>query len=142
MPDARGKTANHAAANLATYTIATRQSRARNKPPLSSPDAIAAQVLLDLAGRHIATLMPAYTHTQPAQPITFGHYLMAVVELMGRDERRLQAAYATVNRCPLGACAISTTGGYNLEGYAPELEMPKGAQLVDGPVEARKAARD
>src|ERR1700739_586168 len=37
--------------------------------------------------------------------------------------------------------AISSTGGYNLEGYAPELEMPKGAQLVDGPVEARKAAR-
>ncbi len=37
--------------------------------------------------------------------------------------------------------AISTTGGYNLEDYAPELEMPKGAQLVDGPVEARKAAR-
>ncbi len=37
--------------------------------------------------------------------------------------------------------AISTTGGYNLEDYAPELEMPKGAQLIDGPVEARKAAR-
>src|SRR6184192_2632002 len=37
--------------------------------------------------------------------------------------------------------AISTTGGYSLEGYAPELDMPKGAQLVDGPVEARKAAR-
>jgi len=37
--------------------------------------------------------------------------------------------------------AISTTGGYNLEGYAPELDMPKGAQLVDGPVEARKASR-
>src|SRR6201993_1185141 len=37
--------------------------------------------------------------------------------------------------------AISSTGGYNLEGYAPELDMPKGAQLVDGPVEARKAAR-
>src|SRR3989440_519574 len=37
--------------------------------------------------------------------------------------------------------ASSTSGGYNLEGYAPELEMPKGAQLVDGPVEARKAAR-
>jgi imidazolonepropionase-like amidohydrolase len=36
---------------------------------------------------------------------------------------------------------ISTTGGYNLEGYAPELEMPKGVQIVDGPVEARKAAR-
>jgi imidazolonepropionase-like amidohydrolase len=38
--------------------------------------------------------------------------------------------------------AISTTGGYNLEGYAPELEVPKGAQLVDGPVEARRAARE
>jgi imidazolonepropionase-like amidohydrolase len=37
--------------------------------------------------------------------------------------------------------AISTTGGYNLEGYAPELDMPRGAQIVDGPVEARKAAR-
>lgn len=38
--------------------------------------------------------------------------------------------------------AISTTGGYNLEGYAPEIEVPKGAQLIDGPVEARKAARE
>src|SRR6202050_5854118 len=38
--------------------------------------------------------------------------------------------------------AISTTGGYQLEGYAPELDMPKGAQIVDGPVEARKAARE
>jgi imidazolonepropionase-like amidohydrolase len=38
--------------------------------------------------------------------------------------------------------AISTTGGYALEGYAPELDMPKGAQLIDGPIEARKAARE
>jgi imidazolonepropionase-like amidohydrolase len=38
--------------------------------------------------------------------------------------------------------AISTTGGYMLEGYAPELDMPKGAQIVDGPIEARKAARE
>jgi imidazolonepropionase-like amidohydrolase len=38
--------------------------------------------------------------------------------------------------------AISTTGGYNLEGYAPEVQVPKGAQIVDGPVEARKAARE
>src|SRR6266704_6144845 len=37
---------------------------------------------------------------------------------------------------------ISTTGGYNLEGYAPEIDVPKGAQLIDGPVEARKAARE
>ncbi len=67
-------------------------------------------VLISLAHRHVATLMPAYTHTQPAQPITFAHYLLAVIELMGRDERRLQAAWATVNRCPMGACAIATTG--------------------------------
>src|SRR6202048_2692538 len=38
--------------------------------------------------------------------------------------------------------AISTTGGYDLEGYAPEIEVPKGAQLIDGPVEARKATRE
>jgi imidazolonepropionase-like amidohydrolase len=37
---------------------------------------------------------------------------------------------------------ISTTGGYNLEGYAPELQMPKGVQIIDGPIEARKAARE
>jgi argininosuccinate lyase len=71
---------------------------------------IAQRTLIGLAREHVSTLMPAYTHTQPAQPITLAHYLLAVVELMGRDVRRLQAAYATVNRCPMGACAISTTG--------------------------------
>jgi argininosuccinate lyase len=70
----------------------------------------AERALIGLAHGHVSTLMPAYTHTQPAQPITLAHYLLAVVELMGRDARRLQAAYATVNRCPMGACAISTTG--------------------------------
>ncbi len=68
------------------------------------------KVLLDRAKDHLATIMPGYTHTQPAQPTTFAHYLMAVVEMLGRDERRLQAAFATVNRNPLGACAITTTG--------------------------------
>jgi argininosuccinate lyase len=66
--------------------------------------------LLEMAREHVDTLMPAYTHTQPAQPITFGHYLLAVVELLSRDTTRLQAAWRTVNCCPLGACAISTTG--------------------------------
>jgi argininosuccinate lyase len=66
--------------------------------------------LLALAEEHVSTIMPAYTHTQPAQPITFAHYLLAVIEFMGRDVRRLQAAWTTVNCCPLGACAISTTG--------------------------------
>jgi argininosuccinate lyase len=70
----------------------------------------AQRALIGLAHEHVSTLMPAYTHTQPAQPITLTHYLLAVLELMSRDERRLRAAYATVNRCPMGACAISTTG--------------------------------
>jgi argininosuccinate lyase len=67
-------------------------------------------VLLNLARQHADALMPAYTHTQPAQPTTLGHYLMAYAEVLARDEVRLQAAFATINRSPLGACAITTTG--------------------------------
>ena len=67
-------------------------------------------VLLALAKQHSDALMPAYTHTQPAQPTTLGHYLMAYAEVLGRDEVRLKAAFATINRSPLGACAITTTG--------------------------------
>lgn len=68
------------------------------------------QVLLDLAAMHTDTLMPAYTHTQPAQPTTLAHYLLGAVEFLGRDVQRLRAAFATINRNPLGACAITTTG--------------------------------
>ncbi len=66
--------------------------------------------LVDLAWLHRAALMPAYTHNQPAQPTTLGHYLMAFVEVLERDAERLRAAFARVNRNPLGACAITTTG--------------------------------
>lgn len=59
---------------------------------------------------HTRTVMPAHTHTQPAQPTTLAHYLSAAIEFIGRDLTRLQAAFATVNRNPLGACAITTTG--------------------------------
>jgi argininosuccinate lyase len=68
------------------------------------------EALLEIARAHVSTIMPAYTHTQPAQPTTLAHYLLAVIEMLGRDEKRLQAAFATVNRNPLGACAITTTG--------------------------------
>ncbi len=54
--------------------------------------------------------MPAYTHNQPAQPTTLGHYLMAFIEVLERDSERLRAAYGRVNRSPMGACAITTTG--------------------------------
>jgi argininosuccinate lyase len=67
-------------------------------------------VLVKLAWSHRASLIPAYTHEQPAQPTTLGHYLMASVEWMERDHERFQAAYRRLNRSPLGACAITTTG--------------------------------
>ena len=68
------------------------------------------QVFLKLAAQHHESLMPAYTHTQPAQPTTVAHYLLAMAENTSRDIRRLQRAYNNMNRCPLGACAITTTG--------------------------------
>ena len=67
-------------------------------------------VLLDLASRHLETVMPAHTHTQPAQPTTLAHYLLAAAEFLARDAARVEGAFSRVNRSPLGACAITTTG--------------------------------
>jgi len=67
-------------------------------------------VLLDLAAEHLETVMPAHTHTQPAQPTTLAHYLLAVIEFLGRDAQRLEAAFARVNLSPMGAAAITTSG--------------------------------
>ncbi len=66
--------------------------------------------VLALAEAHIESLMPGYTHTQPAQPMTLAHYLAAVAAFLERDAARLQAAYGRVNLCPLGAVAFTTTG--------------------------------
>lgn len=68
------------------------------------------RVFLDLAAAHHETLIPAYTHTQPAQPSTLAHFLLAMAENAGRDIKRLQRAYENMNFCPLGAGAITTTG--------------------------------
>jgi imidazolonepropionase-like amidohydrolase len=57
-------------------------------------------------------------------------------------KQAIEGGYIPGPRLFVATRAISTTGGYNLEGYAPELTMPKGAQIIDGPVEARKAARE
>ncbi len=57
-------------------------------------------------------------------------------------KQAINLGYIPGPRLIISTRAISTTGGYMLEGYAPELDMPKGAQIVDGPVEARKAARE
>jgi argininosuccinate lyase len=67
-------------------------------------------VLIDLADAHKDAVFAAHTHTQPAQPSTIAHYLLAVVEQLERDTVRLRAAYASTNMNPLGACAITGTG--------------------------------
>src|SRR5262249_15763600 len=65
--------------------------------------------LLMQAERHTETVMPGYTHLQPAQPITFGHHLMAYVEMLGRDHGRVLDARSRGNESPLGAAALAGT---------------------------------
>ena len=65
--------------------------------------------LVDLAERHADTIMPGFTHMQVAQPITFGHHMLAYVEMFGRDAERMQDARRRVNRLPLGAAALAGT---------------------------------
>jgi argininosuccinate lyase len=67
------------------------------------------KALVDQADKHAATLMPGYTHLQPAQPVTFGHHLLAYVEMFGRDRGRLVDARKRLNECPLGAAALAGT---------------------------------
>jgi argininosuccinate lyase len=68
------------------------------------------RTLTELAEAHVDTVMPGYTHTQHAQPISLGYYLLAAGDLMARDFRRLSAALASVDRSPLGSGALSSTG--------------------------------
>lgn len=65
--------------------------------------------LLQRAGQHAATIMPGFTHLQSAQPVTFGHHLMAYVEMFGRDRARLRDARVRMNESPLGAAALAGT---------------------------------
>jgi argininosuccinate lyase len=65
--------------------------------------------LLNQAEAHASTIILEYTHLQPAQPVTFGHYLLSHVEAFNRDTARLRDAYERINTCPLGACALATT---------------------------------
>jgi argininosuccinate lyase len=65
--------------------------------------------LLDGAERHADVLMPGFTHLQVAQPVTFGHHLMAYFEMFSRDAGRLADARARMNRLPLGAGALAGT---------------------------------
>lgn len=65
--------------------------------------------LLDLAEKHTDTVMPGFTHLQVAQPVVFGHHLMAYFEMLKRDVERLSDCRKRVNRLPLGAAALAGT---------------------------------
>lgn len=67
------------------------------------------RVLLGLARDHAATVMPGFTHLQAAQPVTFGHHLLAYVEMLGRDRSRMEDARRRLNESPLGAAALAGT---------------------------------
>jgi argininosuccinate lyase len=65
--------------------------------------------LADLAERHAATIMPGFTHLQVAQPVTFGHHLLAYEAMFARDTERLADCRRRVNRLPLGSAALAGT---------------------------------
>ncbi len=111
--------------DLTLYRMAARQEVLK----IASGVLDAREALLELAEQNIETLMPAYTHTQPAQPSTFAHYLLAALEFLGRDFERLRAAWKTINRNPLGACAITTTGFAIDRDYTADLLGFEGLQV-------------
>ena len=65
--------------------------------------------LVDRAVEFSGAVMPGFTHLQSAQPVTFGHHLLAYVEMLGRDRGRVQDARKRLNECPLGAAALAGT---------------------------------
>jgi argininosuccinate lyase len=65
--------------------------------------------LTEVAEDHVNAIILEYTHLQPAQPVTFAHYLLSHIEALERDLQRLQSVYTRVNLCPLGAGALATT---------------------------------
>jgi argininosuccinate lyase len=79
---------------------------------VDAADASLATLMRTLAGKaaqHFDVIMPGFTHLQPAQPVTFGHHLLAYVEMFARDRGRLQDARRRMNECPLGAAALAGT---------------------------------
>jgi argininosuccinate lyase len=98
------------------------------------------QSALDLAARHVHTVMPGYTHTQHAQPISLGYYLLSAGDVLARDHTRLQGALAHCNLSPLGAGALTTTGfPIDREGVARRLGF---AGLVESAYDAVSARDD
>ncbi|MBR4737245.1 MAG: argininosuccinate lyase [Rhodocyclaceae bacterium] len=80
------------------------------------------RALLNLAEQHVDTPMPGFTHLQVAQPVTFGHHLMAYFEMLARDAERFADCRRRTNRLPLGAAALAgTTFPIDRESVAAEL---------------------
>lgn len=67
------------------------------------------EALVELAEKHVETVFPGYTHLQPAQPITFAHYLLSCIDMLERDLHRLEESYNRVDLCPMGAAALATS---------------------------------
>lgn len=67
------------------------------------------EVLIYIADKHAASIMPGFTHLQAAQPVTLGHHMLAYVEMFGRDRSRFQDCRKRLNECPLGAGALAGT---------------------------------
>ena len=80
------------------------------------------QALSEKALEHAGTVMPGFTHLQTAQPVTFGHHLLAYVEMLGRDRGRLRDARARLNECPLGAAALAGTS-FPIDRFATALSL-------------------
>ncbi len=79
---------------------------------IDGADAALAVLQLALARKaetHCALAMPGFTHLQPAQPVTFGHHLLAYVEMLARDRSRFADARTRLNECPLGSAALAGT---------------------------------
>ena len=91
------------------HTVFKMVLRGRTDTLMSQALALA-DALIATAVRERDTLIVAYTHGQPAQPTTFGHYLGAAIEVLLRDIARLSAAREALDRCPMGAAAITTSG--------------------------------
>jgi argininosuccinate lyase len=86
------------------------------------------RVLVEKALDHAGTVMPGFTHLQTAQPVTFGHHLLAYVEMAGRDRARFADARGRLNECPLGAAALAGTS------FPLDRDMTASALGFDGPM--------
>lgn len=108
-PDLAGRLHTARSRNDIDHTLFKLSLKPRTELLLEKLRAVV-DAVLSAAEREKETLIVAYTHGQPAQPSTFGHYLGAVAEVLLRDIERIEAALDVIDLCPMGAAAITTSG--------------------------------